>query len=429
MSVNKSNVLKLLFYIFPIMMLCSSGYITTYITIFTVFSLYYFLHNKIEIKFSIFDYLILIFFLSSITSSLINYNEVGAFMLFKSFLDIRFVFFFFLIRLILKCKIVDIKILSLVSLCSGIFLAINIYSQHLIGFDIFGHPPFDGRYNGTFESEAIAGSYLQKFFLISILFIFLSKNNKRTNYLFSIMLILFFGLGTLMSLDRMPFIIFLFTIIVLTIIFKEYRFAFGSGLILLILIFQILVNNYPIIKTRYAHLINKNQIIDANNFFLKKEFYNNRLDNNSDIRQDDTNNYLRLYQTSYVIFFKNPIFGSGIKSFGTQCNKLNIKDKKFLCLTHPHNIYLEIIINQGIVGLLIFLIFISLLLKRFFFVFFLRKNIQVHLLNIFFFTIFVSELIPIRSHGSIFQTVNGSLFWFLLALASSEPFIKKISTK
>ena len=239
MSLNTSNVLKLLFYVFPIMMLCSSGYITAYVTIFTLFSLYYFLYNKIEIKFSRFDHLILIFFLSSITSSLINIKEVGAFMLLKSFFDIRFVIFFFILRLILKYKIVDIKILSLVSLCSSIFLAINIFSQHLIGFDIFGHPPFDGRYNGTFESEAIAGSYIQKFFLISILFIFLSQNNKKNNFLFTIILIIFLGVGILMSLDRMPFIIFLFTIIVLTIIFKEYRFAFGSGLILLILIFQI----------------------------------------------------------------------------------------------------------------------------------------------------------------------------------------------
>jgi O-antigen ligase len=108
-----------------------------------------------------------------------------------------------------------------------------------------------------------------------------------------------------------------------------------------------------------------------------------------------------------------------------QCNKLNINDKELLCLTHPHNIYLEIIINQGIVGLLIFLTFISLLIKKYFFDFYLKKNIKEHMFNIFFLTILIAELIPIRSYGSIFQTVNGSLFWFLLALASVKSYIKK----
>jgi hypothetical protein len=49
---------------------------------------------------------------------------------------------------------------------------------------------------------------------------------------------------------------------------------------------------------------------------------------------------------------------------------------------------------------------------------------EKRLLTIFFLTILISELIPFRSYGSIFQTVNGTIFWFLLALASS-----KISTK
>ena len=47
---NKSNILKSLFYFFPIIMLCSSGYITAYVTFLTIFSLYYFLSNKIKIR-------------------------------------------------------------------------------------------------------------------------------------------------------------------------------------------------------------------------------------------------------------------------------------------------------------------------------------------------------------------------------------------
>lgn len=411
---NRSNTLKLLFYIFPIMMLCSSGYITVYVTVLTFFSLYYFLYNKIKIKITILDYLIIIFFLSSITSTLINFEEIGAFMFLKSFLDIRFALFFFITRLIFQNLIINIKIFSLITFLCTAFLSLNIFAQHLIGYDIFGHPPFDGRYNGLFESEAIAGSYIQKFYLISIFFIFLSKNNEKAKPLFILIIIVFLGLGVLMSLDRMPFLIYLFITAILTLIFKGSRITFACGLFLLLLIFKILINNYPVIKIRYAHIIGKFEMLKTN-----------QLNYNFDIRQGNINNYLGLYRTSYEIFLKKPFFGSGIKSFGTQCNKLNFKDKELLCLTHPHNIYLEIIINQGIVGLLIFLTFIFLLVKSFFFNFYFKKNNKEHVFNIFFFTILIAELIPIRSYGSIFQTVNGSFFWFLLALASVKSYIKK----
>jgi len=426
---NRSNILKVLFYIFPIMMLCSSGYITAYITILTFFSLYYFLYNKIKIKFSKLDYLILIFFLSSITSTLINFEEIGAFMILKSFLDIRFAIFFFITRLIFQNQIINIKTFSLVALICTLFLSLNIFFQHLIGHDIFGHQPFDGRYNGLFESEAIAGSYIQKFYLISILFIFLSKNNEKVKSLFIIIIIIFLGLGILMSLDRMPFIIYLFIITILILVFKGFRITFACGLVLLLLIFKILVNNYSVITARYSHIINKFEILETKNFFLKNQLYNNKINSNTDIRHNNINNYLGLYRTSYKIFLKKPIFGAGIKSFGVQCNKLIINDKKYLCLTHPHNIYLEIIVNQGIVGLLIFLTFISLLLKKYFFDLYFKKNIKEYLFNIFFLTILIAELIPIRSYGSIFQTVNGSLFWFLLALASVKLNVKKIDIK
>lgn len=422
---NRSNTLKLLFYIFPIMMLCSSGYITVYITVLTFFTLYYFLYNKIKIEISILDYLILIFFLSSITSTLINFKEIGTFMFLKSFLDIRFAIFFFITRLIFENQIINIKRFSLITLLCTAFLSLNIFSQHLIGYDIFGHQPFDGRYNGLFESEAIAGSYIQKFYLISILFIFLSKKNEKVKPLFILIIIVFLGLGILMSLDRMPFIIYLFITAILTLIFKGSRITFAFGLVLLLLILKILANNYSVITTRYSHLISKFEILETKNFFSNNQFYNNKSNYNFDIKKDDINNYLGLYRTSYEIFLKKPIFGSGIKSFGVQCNKLNINDKELLCLTHPHNIYLEIIINQGIVGLLIFLTFISLLIKKYFFDFYLKKNIKEHMFNIFFLTILIAELIPIRSYGSIFQTVNGSLFWFLLALASVKSYIKK----
>jgi hypothetical protein len=95
---NRVNILKFLFYIFPIAMLTSSGYITAYTSALTIFTLYYFDYYKIKINLYLLDYLILFFFLLSTVSTFINVKVLGNYIFFKSILDIRFAVLFFLTR-------------------------------------------------------------------------------------------------------------------------------------------------------------------------------------------------------------------------------------------------------------------------------------------------------------------------------------------
>ncbi len=103
------------------------------------------------------------------------------------------------------------------------------------------------------------------------------------------------------------------------------------------------------------------------------------------------------------------------------CEKLVISADEIACSTHPHNIYMEIIVTQGTLGLLVFIILLTVILLNFKKRFFLESN-NHNIINILFLIILISELWPLRSYGSIFHTVNGSIFWFILALTSSRKF-------
>ena len=136
--------------------------------------------------------------------------------------------------------------------------------------------------------------------------------------------------------------------------------------------------------------------------------------------------YLKIYYSAYKVFLKNFLLGSGVKSFPLECSKLKKNGENVNCSNHPHNIYLEILVNQGVVGMLIFMIFLIVLLKKNYTNLLINENSkEKKLVTLFFFTILFTELSPLRSYGSIFQTVNGSIFWFLLAITSSKPYIKK----
>ena len=53
-----------------------------------------------------------------------------------------------------------------------------------------------------------------------------------------------------------------------------------------------------------------------------------------------------------------------------------------------------------------------------------KNNIDKKNLVILSLILIISEVFPLRSYGSILQTVNGSMFWYLIAIASALPFVK-----
>ena len=220
--ITTSNFLRFLFYIFPAFIFTSSGYLNAYIFFFIIYSVFFFYFNKIKINIIILDYLIILFFLSCTISSLLNLNQIGKFNIggnefnleistfTKSIFNFRFFLLYIIVRNIIDKQLVNIKVLSVTSLICTVLLSFDIFLQHLIGFDFFNNEPFDGRYNGFFEHEAIAGGYLQKFFLMSILLLFFLKKNSFYQFFLIVFFINILGLGILLSLDRMPYLIFFF---------------------------------------------------------------------------------------------------------------------------------------------------------------------------------------------------------------------------
>ena len=120
--------------------------------------------------------------------------------------------------------------------------------------------------------------------------------------------------------------------------------------------------------------------------------------------------------TAIEIWKQNKIFGNGIKSFRVKCQKVITEQKRGLCSNHPHNYYLEILVDLGIAGILLvmlialtFIIFLAKNYKN------LRKN---NLQNLFLLAAIISlflEVFPFKSSGSIFTTNNAT---YLILMSS-----------
>jgi O-antigen ligase len=428
---NKNFLINFLFNIFPLIILLSSGYINIYIAFFIIYGYKFLFSNKIKIRIFFFDYLILIFFILSIVSTIVNYGNSDYIILAKSIADIRFAFLFLLIRNLFHHEIIKINTLLILSTFCTIFVSLDIFLQFTHGKDILGYPEIDGRYGGIFGKEAIAGSYIQKLSILVItLFFYLKLQKKLNNNILIILIIFVLGAGILMTLDRMPFFIYIFSLLLLLILLKGFRKIISLSLLIIILFFTIMYKYNDRIYNRFqpinkiAQIVNS-QIIDLTN----KD--RNAINKNENFKEKTSKTgieYFALYNSAFYVLKDSFWIGSGTKSYYKKCHELSKNKQDLLCAPHPHNLYLEILINQGITGFILFSIFLFFLFKKYFlYLTNFRINTTDRLLKITFLIILIAELWPLRSYGSIFQTVNGSIFWFILALISSNKYSLKSS--
>ena len=426
---EKYFCIKFLFNIFPLIILLSSGYITAYIALFIIYGYKFLLDNKIKIKIFLFDYLIFIFFIFSIISTIINYGNSDYIILAKSVSNIRFAFLFLLIRNLFHQKIIKIKTLLILSTLCTAFVSLDIFLQFIYGKNILGYPEIDGRYGGVFGKEAIAGSYIQKLSMLAILpFFYLKLKKKINNNILIILITIILGAGILITLDRMPFFIYIFSLILLLILLKNFRKIISLSILIIILFFTVMYKSNDLIHNRYKPIFRNAEIINSQIIDLIRNDKNtiNKGENFKEKTYQTGIEYFALYDSAFYVLKSSFWLGSGTKSYHKKCHELRKNEQDLLCAPHPHNLYLEILVNQGIIGFTIFAVFLFFLFKRYFLdLTKLRINQTDRLLKIIFLIILIVELWPLRSYGSIFQTVNGSIFWFILALASSDKYSLK----
>ena len=274
------------------------------------------------------------------------------------------------------------------------------------GKDIFGFEPTSARkFSGHLEMnlllEVICKDLLYSLFLFPFIF---KINNKIYLSLIYIILFLIYLTALVLSGNRMPLILLF-----------SWPFNFHVEKIWKYLIFKIITT--IIICTALA---NSNDLIKSNfsNFFTQVQSISKIL-TTSEINKSGMNSYFHEFKTFYGTWLMNKYIGGGVKSFRINCwERQNIKvGERTTCNTHPHNYYLEILSDLGLVGFFILLVIFSMVL----YISFSKKylmfssNQSNNILTPFMFLFFI-EIFPLKSTGSFFTTGNATFLFFVLAI-------------
>ncbi len=322
----------------------------------------------------------ILFFISTVFSSLINFhnlnNTIGAIFYF------RIPLFAFSIWYILEKF--DIFNNKAIIFFNFLFLSLIFDSllQFYTGRNILGNEIILNRISSFLGEELILGSFLVKIlpiFLVYLVMVNAFDKIEKKNIFFYIIVVSSVCLIIYLSGERTSFFLLILFFLTLFFISKHLRkFILLSTVIFLILsvVLSSIQNSNNINPGHRMFVKTYNQIIGKNITHIEDEgiyeTYKKKLFGKFYLFSHDHQGH---YLLSYKIFKDHPIAGTGTKGFRYLCrNKIYILENDDGCSTHPHNIYVQILVSNGLIGFSLIIFAFLYILKE---IFSCRKKISI----------------------------------------------------
>ena len=264
--------------------------------------------------------------------------------------------------------------------------------QFFFGKNILGFEIIDSRISSIFGKDLVLGSFLLRllpFFLFFIMYFEFDKINDGKKYI--IIFLSLYLISIYISGSRTSFILVLLFLFMIFFFIKEIKdiilkaFIVLSFFIVLTSIFDLGKSNTfnrMFVKTfnqitgeYYSDIMNSEQYRSEQYSFSKeideKKNFSEKIVEHFEIHPvrrllRSTEIFSKVHTGHYTLaydqFLKKPLFGIGPKGFRNYCRKVDYNPEIGICSTHPHNFFIQITAELGILGFLFYLIILSFII-------------------------------------------------------------------
>ena len=214
-------------------------------------------------------------------------------------------------------------------------LVIDGYFQYFTGENLLGFKISGIRVSSFFGDELIMGSYLSRLFPL-LFALFLVKQKQKFEIYFIGSLFILVDVLIYMSAERAAFFFLNLSTIFIIILIKEYqKFRLGTFILAMICIIVLSINSQNLSDRMFKGPIkNVGLSLSSNESIIFSASHDS------------------LIRTAYNMFKDQPLLGHGPKMFRIICNDKNYQQGITPCDTHPHNFYIQLLAETGIIGFL-----------------------------------------------------------------------------
>ncbi len=213
--------------------------------------------------------------------------------------------------------------------------------QYFMGYNILGlHHVHPDRITSFFVQELKLGSFLARMMPIVIAFLIYFGVKKKSYIFLSVILIILVDILIFISMERSAFFLTMLSILFILIFTKKYKLIRLLCFIVSVLIIVTLTIKDEALKNRMI----LHPMLAITETLEKKYVLTNVHDS--------------LYKTSFNMFNQNKILGIGPKMYRKQCSDEEYKVGTSACNTHPHNTYIQLLAETGLLGFMIFIFFV-----------------------------------------------------------------------
>ncbi len=297
-----------------------------------------FIENMRSYYFSKFSIFFLIFYLTINLTSLLSVDP------FES-LKISIVYFrYFLFSLsfwyLIKNQPEVLNNLLKSIMISMLILILDGFYQFYFGKNIFGWNATGTRISSFFKDELILGSYLSRMFplLFSLCVLnFSSLNYNKINFILIFLLLSGIEVLTFLSGERSAFFYINLSAIYLIILMNRFKLLRLLSLSFALIVIVIITNFNSSYKERIVDQTIRQMGSGDEKYIFSLEHTNH-------------------YVSAFKMFLDHKISGIGPRMFRKNCHLDNYKTSFESCTTHPHNIYIQVLSESGLMGILLLIL-------------------------------------------------------------------------
>lgn len=279
-------------------------------------------------------------------------------------------------------------IYALCAVCA--FVIVDSVWQYFSGTDVFGYAKLpENRLSGPFKAP-VPGITILRVFFIALFALLLSRYFKSITASFWMLItVLFTGvLFMMMTGERMAFMLFLL----------------ASACIIAGFSIEQNIKKMPILAGISVIVISAAALILLSPATAERSVYS-IADKVGHFWQSD---YGLVFKAAIEVWKDNPIFGNGLHTYRQACDQMGLLERWGIHCSHPHNLYLLIAAETGLVGLMLFIVAVAHIYIAALKQLFVHKKWTVFALS---FSILTVCFLPFIGGISLFNNGVAALVW------------------